>query len=232
LILVWETDHVPTLQPLGHASAEGIHGIELDSGRACRLWRHLRLRGPGERSRLTGMSLASYNCSPQLAEELIDFGPQEHGHQGHQDWHQAHQFPKAKLNDKDEDACEEEEENQEEMEEKPVNQEPPSALQDTPNQKEVCQEAKGSTYDGTNNLTGVGDAPETLLLCGFSSGVGEVVAKVGAQCWHLNDGIGNEARYGKSGPDEADGKDARPEWKAETGRGAARVTPLLLGRQA
>ena len=27
----------------------------------------------------------------------------------------------------------------------------------------------------------------------------------------LNDGIGNEARYGKSGPDEADGKDARPE---------------------
>ena len=162
LILVWETDHVPTLQPLGHASAEGIHGIELHSGRACRLWRHLRLRGPGERSRLTGMSLASNNCSPQLAEELIDFGPQEHGHQGHQDWHQAHQFPKAKLNDKDEDACEEEEENQEEMEEKPVNQEPPSALQDTPNlsevesennmkkiikthKKEVCQKAKGST---------------------------------------------------------------------------------------
>ena len=83
------------------------------------------------------MSLASNNCSPQLAEELIDFGPQEHGHQGHQDWHQAHQLPKAKLNDKDEYASEEEEEDKEEVEEKPVNQEPPPALQDTPNLSRV-----------------------------------------------------------------------------------------------
>ena len=27
--------------------------------------------------------------------------------------------------------------------------------------------------------------PETLLLCGLSCAVGEVVAKVRAQCWHL-----------------------------------------------
>ena len=27
----------------------------------------------------------------------------------------------------------------------------------------------------------------------------------------LNDGVGNEARYGKSGADEADGEDAGPE---------------------
>ena len=47
LILIWKADHVPALQPLGHASAEGIHRIELHSGWARRLWRHLRLRGPG-----------------------------------------------------------------------------------------------------------------------------------------------------------------------------------------
>ena len=81
------------------------------------------------------MSLASNNCSPQLAEELIDFGPQEHGHQGHQDWHQAHQFPKAKLNDKDEDAGEEEEEDKEEVEEEPVDEEPTSALKHAPHLK-------------------------------------------------------------------------------------------------
>jgi len=124
------------------------------------------------------MSLAGYNCSPQLAEELIDLGPQEHGHQGHQDWHQTHQLPKAKLNDKDEDASEEEEEDEEEVEEKPVNQEPPPALQDTPHQEEVCHESKGSSEDSTNDLAGVGDAPETLLLGGLSCAVGEVVAKV------------------------------------------------------
>ena len=132
LILIWKADHVPTLQPLSHASAEWIHRIELHSGRTRRLWRHLRLRGPGERPWLSGMSLAGNNCSPQLAEELIDLGPQEHGHQGHQDWHQTHQLPKAKLNDKYEDTSEEEKEDEEEVEEKPMNQEPPPALQDTP----------------------------------------------------------------------------------------------------
>ena len=137
LILIWKADHVPTLQPLSHASAKWINRVELHCGRAGRLWRHFRLRGPGERPWLTGMSLASNNCSPQLAEELIDLGPQEHGHQGHQDWHQTHQLPKAKLNDKDEDASEEEKEDEEEVEEKPVNQEPPSVLQDTPNLRKM-----------------------------------------------------------------------------------------------
>ena len=71
--------------------------------------------------------------------------------------------------------------------------------------------------------------PETLLLCCLSCGVGEVVAKVGAQCWHLrkiklssfsveinlrhlyfdftnlNNGIGNQAGYGKGRSNEANG---------------------------
>ena len=115
MILIRKADHVPTLQPLSHASAERIDRVELHSGRACRLWRYLRLWRPGQRSGLSGMSLAGYNCSPQLAEELIDLGPQEHGHQGHQDRHQTHQLPEAKLNDKDEDAGEEEEKNEEEV---------------------------------------------------------------------------------------------------------------------
>ena len=97
------------------------------------MWRHLRLWGPRQRPWLTWMSLAGYNCPSQLAEELIDLGPQKHGDQGHQNRNQTHQLPKAELNDEDEDAGEEEEENKEKVEEEPVNQEPPPALQDTPN---------------------------------------------------------------------------------------------------
>ena len=41
------------------------------------------------------------------------------------------------MNDKDEDASEEEKEDEEEVEEEPVNQEPSSALQDTPNLRKM-----------------------------------------------------------------------------------------------
>ena len=99
------------------------------------------------------MGLARTNSSSKLAEELVDLGPQEHGHQGQEDRHQAHQLPEAKLNDKDEDAGEEEEEDKEEVEEEPVDEEPTSALKHAPHlkkgqemknrktyQEEICQE--------------------------------------------------------------------------------------------
>ena len=153
LVLIWKADHVPTFQPLRHASAEGIHRIELDGSRTSRLRRHLGLWRPGQRSGLAWVGLARTNSSSKLAEELVDLGPQEHGHQGQEDRHQAHQLPEAKLNDEDEDAGEEEEEDEEEVEEEPVDEEPTSALKHAPHlkkgqemknrktyQEEICQE--------------------------------------------------------------------------------------------
>ena len=146
LVLIWKADHVPTFQPLRHASAEGIHRIELDGCRTCRLRRHLGLWRPGQRSGLAWVGLARTNSSSKLAEELVDLGPQEHGHQGQQDGHQAHQLPEAKLNDKDEDAGEEEEEDEEEVEEEPVDEEPTSALKHAPHLKKGQEMKKRKTY--------------------------------------------------------------------------------------
>ena len=92
------------------------------------------------------MSLAGYNCPSQLAEELIDLGPQKHGDQGHQNRNQTHQLPKAELNDEDEDAGEEEEEDEEEVEEEPVDEEPTSALKHAPHLKKGQEMKKRKTY--------------------------------------------------------------------------------------
>ena len=92
------------------------------------------------------MGLARTNSSSKLAEELVDLGPQEHGHQGQQDGHQAHQLPEAKLNDEDEDAGEEKEEDEEEVEEEPVDEEPTSALKHAPHLKKGQEMKKRKTY--------------------------------------------------------------------------------------